>query len=317
MKLEEMKGLAEEFVRSGDYRNVDEVQKFLKAHGYELSNLYQELEMSSRLVDTHRDVSEVGGVVQLHSHVFYEMIYCCSDSAMQYLIGSERYRLEKGDVILIAPGVPHRPFWTAESQQPYQREVIWISQEFMEGCKRHLMGNVPKAGGEHILLHTAGTEWEKIASYFHAGVLEAEAKELGWQAFVCANAMKILTLIARALEKDSEAQGKAERPELLDKVMNYIERNLSERITLEGTAKHFLVSASTISQIFNKQMGVSFYRVVTQRRLIAAKNKINIGIPMEEVAEQVGFCDYSTFYRAFKQEYGISPRQYKTLGEQE
>ena len=52
------------------------MQDLLRQMGLDPDNLYQELEMSSRLVDTHRDVSEVGGVVQLHSHVFYEMIYC-------------------------------------------------------------------------------------------------------------------------------------------------------------------------------------------------------------------------------------------------
>ena len=34
---------------------------------------------------------------------------------------------------------------------------------------------------------------------------------------------------------------------------------------------------------------------------------------MEEVALTCGFCDYSAFYRAFKKEYGISPREYKKL----
>ena len=31
---------------------------------------------------------------------------------------------------------------------------------------------------------------------------------------------------------------------------------------------------------------------------------------MSDVGQQVGFADYSTFYRAFKKEYGISPQQY-------
>jgi len=315
MKLDEMKRLAEEFVRTGDYRNINEVRAFLKDHGYDLRSLYQELEMTSRLVDTHQDISEVGGVVQLHSHGFYEMIYCCSNSAIQYLIGSERYRMKCGDIVIVAPGVPHRPIWTAESAEPYHREVIWMSCEFMEGFSRQLTGNLFKEGQEHILLHTTGTKWESIAGYFHKGVCEAEEKAYGWQAMVSANTIHILTLIARAVREDVSTQGKAERPELLERVLNYVEANLSEKITLESTAKQFLVSASTISQIFHKQMGVSFYRIVTQRRLIAAKNKINIGMPMEEVAEQVGFRDYSTFYRAFKQEYGISPREYKNLGE--
>lgn len=315
MKLEDMKRLAEEFVRSGDYRDVDEVRTFLKDRGYDLNNLYQELEMSSRLVDTHRDVSRSGGVVQLHSHGFYEMIYCCSNSAIQYLIGSERYRLRQGDVIAVAPGVPHRPIWTEEEGEPYHREVIWMSKEFVQGLKSLLPGAFLKEGNGHFLLHTAGSKWEEIGAYFHAGVLEAEGKEFGWQAAVCANAIQVMKCLARALKEDVGVQAKAERPELLEQVMAYVESNLGEKITLEGTAKQFLVSSSTISQIFHKQMGVSFYRVVTQRRLIAAKTKISIGMAMEEVAEQVGFRDYSTFYRAFKQEYGISPRQYKGLEE--
>ena len=43
----------------------------------------------------------------------------------------------------------------------------------------------------------------------------------------------------------------------------------------------------------------------------AAKALIESGIPMENVGHLVGFTDYSAFYRAFRQEYGISPRQYR------
>ena len=57
------------------------------------------------------------------------------------------------------------------------------------------------------------------------------------------------------------------------------------------------------------------YRYVTQRRLIAAKTLIEKGQRLEAVAAQTGFTDYSGFYRAFKQEFGISPRQYRVLQE--
>lgn len=60
-------------------------------------------------------------------------------------------------------------------------------------------------------------------------------------------------------------------------------------------------------------MGISFYQCVTQNRLIASKTLIEQNIALETVAEQVGFNDYSSFYRAFKQEYGISPRQYRKM----
>ena len=70
---------------------------------------------------------------------------------------------------------------------------------------------------------------------------------------------------------------------------------------------------STVSHLFRQKLGVSFYRYVTQRRLIAAKTLIEQGQPLEAVASQTGFLDYSGFYRAFKQEFCISPRQYRKL----
>jgi AraC-like DNA-binding protein len=64
-----------------------------------------------------------------------------------------------------------------------------------------------------------------------------------------------------------------------------------------------------------RKKGVSFYRCLTQQRLIAAKTLIGQNVPLEAVSHQVGFSDYSTFYKAFHKEFGISPRQYRQLQE--
>ena len=87
--------------------------------------------------------------------------------------------------------------------------------------------------------------------------------------------------------------------------------NLSTDLSLDNTAKMFYISKSTISNTFRKEMGISFYRYVTQRRLVASKNMILENTQLETIANQVGFSDYSSFYRTFKSEYGISPRQFR------
>jgi AraC-like DNA-binding protein len=150
---------------------------------------------------------------------------------------------------------------------------------------------------------------------FRNGVRESEQQQLGWEQAVLGNSIQILVNIRRASEDRTAAPMRVEQPELLDQVLAYVEEHLSQKITLADVAKHFWVSQSTISQTFRNKMGVSFYRCVTQRRLIAAKTLILRGLPLEQVNEKVGFADYSTFYRAFKQEFGISPRQYRKLQE--
>jgi AraC-like DNA-binding protein len=92
-----------------------------------------------------------------------------------------------------------------------------------------------------------------------------------------------------------------------------VEENYTKSITLSDTAGKFYISESTISHLCKEKLGVSFYQYVTQRRLIAAKSLIEKGFLLEDVALQSGFGDYSGFYRAFRQAYGITPRQYKNL----
>lgn len=285
---------------------------FQEKYSLESGNIYQELEMSSPYVDSHRDTSSSNDYVTLHSHTFYELIYCQNTCGVEYYVGTERFKLQKGDIIYVAPGISHRPILPYGSKELYRRDVIWINAEFI----RHLAQNMNYEDELHKkhsgLFRTAGTEWEIIGGYFHNCVRESEQKKQGWQAAVLGNTFMILSSLIRA-SQETPIKMKAEKPELLDRVMFYIEKNLTKKITLQETAGHFFVSTSTISNLFKNKLGVSFYHCVTQRRLIASKDLITRNIPLERVAEQVGFNDYSAFYRAFKQEYGISPREFKTI----
>ena len=313
MKFSELRKLS----LSIPHTNTDELpqrtQQLLEMMGIEPGNFYQELEMESPYVDTHQDVSLNNAHLQFHSHTFYEIISCRNTCGAEYLVGTERYKLQKGDIICIPPGVSHRPLLPDQMSEPYIRDVLWISEEFFSTMELTTPNLISYRFKQPFLFRTAGTPWEFICDLFRSGVREYESEYFGWNTLVTANTANILVQLVRAGLDQKTKPLPAEEPELLDQVLAYIELHMAEKITLADTARHFFISESTITQTFRKKMGVSFYRCVTQNRLIASKALIEKGVALESVAEQVGFSDYSSFYRAFKQEYGISPRQYRKL----
>ena len=106
---------------------------------------------------------------------------------------------------------------------------------------------------------------------------------------------------------------KTEKAVLLDEIIGYIEKHFAEEISLKSVASYFLISESAISQLFKKQMDVSFYKIVTQRRLIEAKKLIVDDVMLKSIPELCGFSDYSVFYKAFVKEYGISPKEFRAM----
>ena len=72
MKLSEIQNLMRAADFPPDVPRPKNQQQILQKLGLESGNFYQELEMESRYVDTHRDISWSNATVSLHSHSFYE-----------------------------------------------------------------------------------------------------------------------------------------------------------------------------------------------------------------------------------------------------
>ena len=313
MKLGELRELTRAMSAMDGAQAHKEMERRMREAGLDPGSFYQELEMTSALVDTHRDISWSNAQLQLHSHSFYELLWCVECDGVEYLVGSERYRLRKGDLIFVPPGISHRPLLPEKMEKPYKRYVLWLSPRFMELYAGLYPGPFSDKQARPSMLRTGGTHWERLGELFLAGVRESEQQPDGWEAAVVGNTLTLLTRIKRATDAQSARPLQAEEPELLDRIMAYVEARYPEDVTLESVARESFVSESTVSHLVKEKLGVSFHRYLTQRRLIAAKTLIGQGLPLEQVAERCGFRDYSGFYRAFRQEYGISPRKFRSL----
>ena len=124
-------------------------------------------------------------------------------------------------------------------------------------------------------------------------------------------------LIQLLVELNRQAANSAQHHELTDKsgpivtnVLNYINDHYHEELSLDMLASRFFVNKYHLSHEFNRLVGTSIYRYVIQKRLVIAKQMLSDGLPPTDVYQHCGFGDYSNFYRAFKAEYGISPKDF-------
>ena len=96
------------------------------------------------------------------------------------------------------------------------------------------------------------------------------------------------------------------------KIMKYIENHFTERITLTSVCEKFHYSSTTINEIIKNNTGLTFLQFVNLLRTREAQYLLsNYSYSFKTIAEMCGYSDYSTFFRAYKKRFGISPAEYK------
>ena len=98
---------------------------------------------------------------------------------------------------------------------------------------------------------------------------------------------------------------------LLLEAETYIDEHLEQKITVEDIARHVSLSASRLHHIFKAETGISVLKYVNKKRLAKAKELLKTGELVVNIYAKCGFQDYTSFFRAFKKEYEITPKEYQ------
>ena len=251
--------------------------------------------------------------VALHHHDFYE-VYMFLAGDVNYTIESRNYFLASGDILLISPMELHQPTFGSDSSN-YERYVLWIEKGYLQqfaSSGYDLTACFDTGNPWHSnLIRPNGTSRQLLTYLMEQLLKESESNELASELYAQSYLVQIMIMLNRLAQqspKQSELRDKSDS--VVMEVLGYINDHYSEDLSLDLLANKFFISKYHLSREFNRLVGTSVYRYVIQKRLAIAKLLMSQGVPSTSVYQQCGFGDYSNFYRAFKSEYQISPKEF-------
>lgn len=117
-------------------------------------------------------------------------------------------------------------------------------------------------------------------------------------------------LLTGLFYRDAEARSAGtggETDDFLQKLLPYIDAHLGAQISLDELAALTARSKSSLCHLFEERMGTSPKQYILQKKLALAGKLIRDGVPLTEAALQVGYDNYSSFYRIYKKYVGTAP----------
>lgn len=252
--------------------------------------------------------------VSLHHHDFYEC-YLFLSGDVTYIIEGKSYSLVPGDIILINSRELHQPIIN-NKDIPYERIVLWINKTFLQNISTEASDLIRCfEDSERTNVIRADIETQQLVKTILNKLLSLEnykgiGQDLLYKAYIVELFVYLYNyLFYNNIKLDIEIK----KSKLIDKIIQYINNHVEEEIRIEELSELFYISKFHLLREFKKHSGTTIHKFIIQKKLILAKELILNETPINRVYLQCGFGDYSNFFRAFKNEYGVTPKEFYRL----
>ena len=254
-----------------------------------------------------------------HAHDYYECyLFIEGDITMEIFAGGavQKQKMSPGDLMLVPPGIMHHAVMDDPSRN-YRRFVFWISRDCCESLTQEsidYMYLIQKAEAFHkYIYHLPPAQFHQVESRFLRLLEEISSERYGSDAARHLCLCDLILTINRVIYDEEHKKSGQDELSLFQNILSYVENNLEDVLSLEDIAGKFYVSKYYVAHLFNDTLGISLHQYIIKKRLDECRNAITSGESITSSYERFGFRDYSSFFKAFRKEYGMSPKEYQNL----
>ena len=241
----------------------------------------------------------------LHTHKNFEVLVFLSGDA-EFIVEGSSYHLKPNDILIARDNEMHQVYHRSGSA--YERIIINIQNSFFEqnSCPEYRdiflertpgLGN--KIDGEIALASGIFDTIARMERFIREGNRKNDT------IIKCA-LVEFLYLLNRLKTANSES---TPQNELVKKVMDYVKENLNQPLDLDLLSDNFFVSKYHLCRIFKKNTGFTINHYLTSKRILRAAELHRTGQTLSEASLEAGFSSYSSFYKAYIKETGMSPKK--------
>ena len=242
---------------------------------------------------------------ELHYHDFNKIIVFISGN-VSYLIEGKAYKLKPWDILFVSSNDLHKVI--INNDEPYERIIIWVNSKFLEMHNKNNNNLLTCFQlSSKLKINLFRMEEHNISLIKHTLFsLESATKDKEFGNIVLKNSLfiQLMVYLNRLFMKNIEYDKQ------IEEIINYIKENLQENLSIDTLSSKFFINKYYLMHKFKSQTGYTVHKYIQQKRLTFSKSLIIKGHKITEVYIKCGFGDYSSFIRAFKKAYGISPKDY-------
>ena len=250
---------------------------------------------------------------EYHHHDFSKIVILI-DGDLTYYIEGKAYILKPWDILFVNKNEIHKP--VVNPNKYYERIVIWLNPDFMakyaQGNNNLLKCFEVAIKNNYNLLRLNMKSIDIIKNLIQDIQNCNNSNEFGSEILKESLFVQLMVLMNRLFlnsDKNRDIED-IQYDKTIEGVLNYINSILENDLSIDTIASEFFISKYYLMRKFKNQIGSSIHNYVVQKRLILARSLISDGLSMSSVCSRCGFNDYSSFVRAFKKVYGVSPSNY-------